>query len=469
MDGLTDRQQTADWLSVSEQTSTVIAATPASDVLNENKTDGTSRHAFAMSRKRVCVVVIGDIGHSPRMQMHSLSLAQCGFDVDVVGYLASEPREEVCSNPDISLHAVSEAPDFHRLMPRIVAWGLRILWQTVSLLVCMVSLSSPDVILVQNPPSVPSLPVCWLVSRVRGAKFVIDWHNYGYTILRLQYSGEVTLAVKLYKYLETRFGSLADGHFCVTKALQRNLFEEFDIEAKVLYDRPSDKFDEISLRQKHQLFHKLSKKYPPFASESGTRFTEYAMGSPVWKSRRPALIVSSTSWSEDEDFSILLRALQLYDKREGPNLVCVITGKGPLKDFYTRLISEFKFERVQFVLPWLEPAVYPKLLASADIGVCLHTSSSGLDLPMKVVDMFGCCLPVCAYRYDCINELVIHCENGLLFKTSMELANHLTNLLSHFPEESKDLTKFRRNIIQSFRSNRWHNNWCKNALNVFKS
>lgn len=401
--------------------------------------------------------------------MHSLSLARSGFDVDLVGYLTSQPHEEVASKSEIRLHGVSEAPDFHRLMPRIIAWGLRVLWQTVSLLLCMVSLSSPDVILVQNPPSVPSLPVCWLVSRIRGAKFVIDWHNYGFTILRLQYSGELTLAVKCYKYLESRFGFLADAHFCVTKALQRDLLQEFDIEAKVLYDRPSDKFEQISLRKKHDLFHKLAKEYPEFGSQSGTRFTEYELGAPVLKGDRPALLVSSTSWTEDEDFSILLRALELYDNRDGPKVVCVITGKGPFKEFYRRLITEFHFERVEFVLPWLEAADYPKLLASADVGVCLHTSSSGLDLPMKVVDMFGCSLPVCAYRYDCINELVIHGENGLLFKSSMELANQLTNLLTNFPNESKDLAKFRHNITQSFRSNRWHNYWCKNALCVFKS
>ena len=70
-------------------------------------------------------------------------------------------------------------------------------------------------------------------------------------------------------------------------------------------------------------------------------------------------------------------------------IVLAITGKGPEKEYYLEKISEIELKKVSIFTPWLEADDYPKLLGCADLGVCLHTSSSGLDFPMKGKLGFG--------------------------------------------------------------------------------
>jgi len=36
--------------------------------------------------RRVAVLVLGDVGRSPRMQNHAVSLATAGWDVDLIGF-----------------------------------------------------------------------------------------------------------------------------------------------------------------------------------------------------------------------------------------------------------------------------------------------------------------------------------------------------------------------------------------------
>jgi beta-1,4-mannosyltransferase len=183
----------------------------------------------------------------------------------------------------------------------------------------------------------------------------------------------------------------------------------FSSRATVLYDRPPIHFHPINIDKKHQLFKKLSTDYKEFRSidddgQETTAFTKLGTNGVELKANRPALLVSSTSWTPDEDFSTLLSALEHYEKeaktsKHYPKLICAITGKGPQKEYYKQIIADKKWEHVSIITPWLENEDYPLLLASADLGVCLHWSSSGLDLPMKVVDMFGSGLPVCAIDF----------------------------------------------------------------------
>ena len=137
--------------------------------------------------------------------------------------------------------------------------------------------------------------------------------------------------------------------------------------------------------------------------------------------------MSATSWTADEDFSLLLRALSLYDvaaassavgpgSRRTPKVVVVITGKGSGRAAFERRVAELEqaWEWVRVRTEWLAIEDYPLLLGelssawveteliqvgAADLGISLHTSTSAADLPMKVVDMFGCGLPVCALDF----------------------------------------------------------------------
>jgi len=107
------------------------------------------------------------------------------------------------------------------------------------------------------------------------------------------------------------------------------------------------------------------------------------------------------------------------------------------------------------------------LPGSADLGICLHKSSSGLDLPMKVVDMFGSGLPVCAVNFNCLHELLRHEHNGLIFNDHKELADQLQILSQGFPSRMKNyyLQRFRDNL-SSFQSLRWDHYWKLHVLPI---
>lgn len=80
------------------------------------------------------------------------------------------------------------------------------------------------------------------------------------------------------------------------------------------------------------------------------------------------------------------------------------------------------WKKISVTALWLEADDYPILLSICDLGVCLHYSSSGLDLPMKVVDMFGAGIPVLAVYFAALPELVKDGQTGYVFNSKYALA-----------------------------------------------
>lgn len=167
-----------------------------------------------------------------------------------------------------------------------------------------------------------------------------------------------------------------------------------------------------------------------------TAFTELTPSGVKLRADRPVFMVSSTSWTADEDFGLLLEALDKYQERKSspegkslPRVMVIITGRGPLRKPFVEQVAaredSGRWPDVAVRCIFVSARDYPLLLGCGDLGISMHQSSSGRDLPMKVVDMFGCGVPVLARGFACVDELVKDGVNGRVFNTSAELANQL--------------------------------------------
>ena len=423
----------------------VRRATADADSMAPHTTARASASAGPPPRATTAVVVLGDFGHSPRMQYHALSLADdADRDVVVVSTPGTAPVREIVAHERIRGIEVTTGewsttatwPTLARLMLRAVAQCAHLLYALLTMR------PRPREVLIQNPPCIPTFFACGLACRLRGMRLVIDWHNLGYTLFGLKY-GRASRATKFCEWYERAQGKYWPAtHMCVTTAMRDFLRNEWGIEdAVVVRDKATDRFrDAANVAEGPRAFWTQERpaaalRASPVGRENDVcdRFLKGTHA--CMRKNKPRFIVSSTSWTPDEDFGVLLDAAVEYDARSRrerktgvanyPDLVIIITGKGPQREMYERKMNELKLERVAFRTVWLDVDDYPGALANAHVGVCLHTSSSGLDFPMKVLDMFGASLPVLAARYDVLREVVREGVDGVFFTSADELADAL--------------------------------------------
>jgi beta-1,4-mannosyltransferase len=397
------------------------------------------------------------------MQYHAHALVSNGVDVDLVGLEGTPLSRRVTDDPRITVHRIRKT----RLRIRRSLYGsgyavaglfdavrlsLR-LWRTLR------RLPRPDLVLVQNPPAFPTFAVTWWSLRRRGVRFFIDWHNLGYTLLRLRL-GHWHPAIRLARWMERRDARRVEANLCVSRGLAAFLESRFGVtNAHVLYDRPASPFVPIerSERERHRLA--LFARLGVHAETVG-------------------FVVCPTSWTEDEDFDVIIDAVVRLEHRirgwessgrdrRFPDLVVLVTGDGERRAEFERRFAGLPARRVQLRARWLEPEDYPRVVGSADLGLCLHRSSSGLDIPMKIADLFGAGVPVLALDYGaCLAERVRHGDNGLLFSTAEQLADIVFDLFENYPADQKRLERLRSGARKSARPT-WEEGWAREAGPVF--
>lgn len=384
-------------------------------------------------QKHAAVVVVGDVGHSPRMAFHALSIAECGWRVSFIGYTESEVMDEVRNNPLIDVVPLEKVT--RKDGESFLLYAIRRVWtQHLSLYCLLKDLGLVDVVLCQVPPAIPTLAAVRLFTlwAQPGTKLLIDWHNLGYSILAMSHG---KLSVSLYRTYEMLFGRIAYLHLCVSVRLGMALRANFGINHKriiPLFDRPWKSHVITSAAERAKVRADLGEITPNINA--------------TW-------IVTSTSYTPDEDFEMLIQGLADFDKITKKDVEVIVTGKGPLKDAFNQSVSSRRWNKVHIHTAWLSYEQYNSLLAVADLGISLHSSSSGWDLPMKVVDMFSAGLPVVALEFPALKELVNE-KNGTTFKHARGLADQLDSVLN----SPQKLAKLRAGAIAESK-NTWSDSW----------
>jgi len=407
---------------------------------------------------RAVVVALSDLGRSPRMQYHARALAASGVDVDLIGYEGTSLSRLVTDDPRISVHRLQPLTRRfrqHTSFGFAIVAAIEVLGISIRLWRLLRTLARPDLVLVQNPPALPTLMVTrWTLKR-RGVRFVIDWHNVGYSLLQRRL-GRWHPAVRLSRWLERRDARRADAHITVSRGLATFLSAKFGIpDARVLYDRPASAF-------------------APMQRAERERFRKGLFGRMGLVSGDAGFIICPSSWTEDEDFDVVVDAvLRLEDRVRGweasgpnrrfPTLIILVTGDGARRAEFERRFAGLPARRVYLRTRWLEPEEYPRVVGSADLGLCLHRSASGLDIPIKIADMFGAGVPVCVLDYGAsLAERVRHSDNGLMFSTARQLSDVLFDLFEGYPADLSVLDRLRTGARKSARPT-WEEGWTREA------
>ena len=310
--------------------------------------------------------------------------------VTLIGYEGEKCIDAVTNNPKIFQKRLSIPSFSFAKKISILHAGLRAAAMFTLLFQQLITQESYDIVLIQNPPCLPAAIVSAIMSTFNGSKIIIDWHNLGFKMFEERH-GPKHVLVKFSRALEHAVAKISYANICVSNAMSRWLGQEFNIPVSVVYDKPANIFSRIrpDIEVIHNLFLKLNftdemmfpttQKMATRSSKSTIQTEELDDGTLQWRQHDLCpLIISSTSWTPDEDFNLFLNAILLLNSKleeiwlqennqhvvsgmsetQPLRALVAITGKGPQRAEFEHKIKNLedqgKLRLVRIRTVWLE-------------------------------------------------------------------------------------------------------------------
>ena len=369
--------------------------------------------------RRVLVLIHGELAQSPRMLNHARALCAAGATVSLVGYSQLPLPSDLAGMPGLTIRRLSETGG-ERLdsVPRIfylpvaasraTRASVRLAWFLAA------RAGRFDTAIVQTPPALPAGALALLAARTRHARLIVDWR--GRTAATLGFRlGRRHPAVHVADRIERWLAHKASAHFAASDAMRQDLRERFGINSTVLRDRPRRRAAPLSAEQRLSVLRRVLAARRALPAPGDT-----------------FVLVSPSSFSAEEDMNMLLDALALVARRSpAVPLLLFATGYGPLRARFESRARKISGENFRVVTGWLPEPLYRDLLRAADLGISIHRSASGVDLPMKVVDMIEAGLPAAVFDYGpCLSELVPAALKPFMFTDTEGLAARVMQLMN---------------------------------------
>ena len=250
---------------------------------------------------------------------------------------------------------------------------------------------------------------------------MIDWHNLSHTIAAVRL-GERHRAVKAIARSERRWARRADAHLDRVAGARRLAGARIQGQSRRLSTigraMPSSR---------------------PSPADGQRRCGSGSRADAQLGPSRPPIVVCPTSWTPDEDFDLLLEALERAERQltrnarpapATPALAVLLTGRGALRDAFEARAARRNFKAIAVKTVWLEPVGLsdarrhgrPRPLPSS-VLVGPRSADEARRLSRR-----RCARRRCSTTRRCCREVMTSGQEGVTFRDPGDLANVLVTV-----------------------------------------